>query len=334
MGTGCSTNEPGYDNTYALGLYESALRRTCVLPDIGIDETMLTYSGLNSNAALQTYSDELAKTIPGYIEKVGAALGGLNAVPNAVGLGALVISMILEIYVKSTEGQTEDTYSMLRRVFGEEKASSVRDTMSEYLKRHQLYLNNDQRLRVEIRRLEPVLSLRITALKNSLLTDNQMSSRGFKIWVNGAAFRLQMMIHEARIDVKAGRDISNSVSTIGIATDQYLNELGTLLEKYKEYKKTSTQLEPSKELVCANDACGVAVTNCIIRNTEIPNCYVHHRHETQSTCTGCDMMKYYMDQVFSKYEPILHLRTYFSDLRSNIDSLANQDSDFTVPSAA
>ncbi|KAA8584754.1 hypothetical protein FQN60_008539, partial [Etheostoma spectabile] len=184
-------------------------------------------------------NDMLSNKGPEYIEKLGSAIGSLDSVPNAVGLGALVISMIIEIIIKSSSQPGDHTYSMLRRVFGEEKASSVRDTMSEYLRRHQVFMNNDQRLREDLRRLEQQLSNHLTILRNSLQHDGQMSDRGFKIWVNGAAFHVQMLIHEARLDVQTGRPASGHVKAIKTAIDLYLQDLENLLEKHKTYKTDS-----------------------------------------------------------------------------------------------
>ncbi|CAM4728589.1 unnamed protein product [Leuciscus chuanchicus] len=243
----------------ALHLYEAILQREPhLLPDVGIDESLLKYSGSDSNAVLQAYSEEMLNTVqakseemlntvqayseemlitvqayseemlntvqayseemlntvqacseemlitvPGYVSGFGSAFGPLTSVPNAVGLGALVISLLIEIAIKASTQTSADTYSLLRRVFWEEKASGVRDTISEYLKRHELHMNNNQRLWEEIRRLEQDLSKHLTILRNSLLYDGQMSSRGFNIWVNGAAFHVQMLIHEARLDIQA-----------------------------------------------------------------------------------------------------------------------------------
>ncbi|CAK6982635.1 uncharacterized protein LOC115583757, partial [Scomber scombrus] len=200
MGSGPSQEDYG---SYSLELYEISLQNTCVLPDIGIDESLLRYSGLNSNVELQSFSNELLNSVPGFAEKVGSGFGELTSVPNAVGLGALVISMILEILIKSNTPASEDSYSLIRRVFGEEKASGVRDKMSEYLKRNRMFINDDRQLLEEMRSLEQQLSSQLTILKNSLLHDGQMSSRGFKIWVNGASFHLQMLIHEARLNFRA-----------------------------------------------------------------------------------------------------------------------------------
>lgn len=60
------------------------------------------------------------------VEKLGSALGGLTLVPNAVGLGALIISMILETVGRALEKETMGTDDMLQRVFAQEKANEVR----------------------------------------------------------------------------------------------------------------------------------------------------------------------------------------------------------------
>ncbi len=231
---GAELSQEEYDQ-FALEMYNFSLQHTCLLPDIGIDESLLAYSGTESNAVLQSFSNEMADSVPGYIEKLGAGFAALSSVPNAVGLGALVISMIIEIAVKSTSPAQPDSYSLLQRVFGEEKASAVRDTMSEYLKRHRTFINSDQRLREELRRLEQQLSNHLTILRNSLLHDGQMSTRGLKIWVNGASFHLQMLIHEARLNVQAGRPSSDYVNAIRAANTLYLQDLSGLLETYKTH---------------------------------------------------------------------------------------------------
>ncbi|KAG7493152.1 hypothetical protein JOB18_002248 [Solea senegalensis] len=228
-------------DSVAYGWYQTSLQQSCVLPDVGIDESLLKFSGINSNYELQSYSKELLNDVPRYVSAVGAAFGSLNSVPNAVGLGALVISMILELIVKfSTLGQQrEDSYAIFRRVFGEEKASSVRDTMAEYVKRHVTFINNNRLLLEELHRLETQLSGHLTILKNSLLYDEQMSSRGFKIWVNGASFHIQMLIHEARLRSQTGQATSGYVTSISALIGVYLRDLDLLLNQYASYKESS-----------------------------------------------------------------------------------------------
>ncbi|KAK7125248.1 hypothetical protein R3I93_020818 [Phoxinus phoxinus] len=318
----------------AFDIYGDVLRyEPCFLPDIGIDESLLKYSGSDSNAALQAFSNEMINTVPGYVHSLGSAFGALTSVPNAVGLGALVISMIIEIAVKTSAQTSDDTYSLLRRVFGEEKASSVRDKMSEFLKRHEIYMNNDQRLREELRRLEHQLSDHLTALRNSLKLDGQMRSRGFKIWVNGAAFHVQMLIHEARLDiqdVQTSKPASDYVKEIKAAIDVYLRYLDHLLEKYKTYKINSDEFSCGTLFFCMN-----LENICKMYNNEIEGCSIKVHGIPPEPCSyGKEVMAAFMDIVYSNYEPIKGLKSYFSNIKNNLNSLIRERGSFTVPSAA
>lgn len=60
------------------------------------------------------------------VERLGATLGGLTPIPNALGPLAICISMFLEIIGISLGKNAMGTAQMLRRVFAEEKASGVR----------------------------------------------------------------------------------------------------------------------------------------------------------------------------------------------------------------
>ncbi|XP_034442599.1 uncharacterized protein LOC117762187 [Hippoglossus hippoglossus] len=271
MGAGYSQEEiEGFSVQY----YNTALQDSCTLPDVGIDQSMLKYSGANSNAELQSFSNELINSVPGFVDRFGSLVAPLTLVPNAVGLGALVISMILEIIVKSST-QTDGSYSMFRRVFAEEKGSSVRDTMTEYVRRHHTFMKNEQRLRLELNRLETQLSGHLTVLRNSLLFDGHMTSRGFKIWVNGAFFHLQMLIHEARLNHQAGLLRPTQVDSINTYVDFYLQDLDPLLEKYKTYLTTVNKI--SLVMTCPRDGC--YRDDCLIKNSE-SNCDIHHKWTT------------------------------------------------------
>lgn len=321
---GSTYSQEDYDRS-SLELYETALQNPCLLPDVGIDESLLKYSGIDSNAVLNAYSNELI-AVPDFIVNLGSSLAQMTLVPNAVGLGALVISIIMEICIKGTQTNA-DSYGMLRRVFGEEKASAVRDTLSEYLRRHRMFMNNDQRMQGEIRRLEEQLSNHLTILRNSLLRDEQMSTRGFKIWVNGASFHLQMLIHEARLNIQTGKHASDDVSAIKAAISLYLQDLDNLLEKYKTYKTSRTILIYRPE--CAWDVC--APGTCLIENDEI-DCVIVHRHRYTGPCEESEMIDAYMNHVFSKYGAVSGLKSYFSNIKNNLTSLINQHDAFTLPS--
>ena len=326
---GSEYSQEDYDRS-AAAYYETALQNPCFLPDVGIDAEMLKYSGINSTAVLVQTSNELLNSVPGFVEKMATGLAPLTSFPNAVGLGALVISMLFEIITKGTGRSDVDSYSMLRRVFGEEKGSAVRDTMSEYLKRNRMFINNEQRIREELRRLEQQLSDHLTVLKNSLQHDGQMSTRGFKIWVNGAAFHLQMMIHEARLDIQSGGRASDYVRDIDAAISLYLEELDQLLEKYKTYKRSTTDLTVTAASYCIYLSCSFS-PQCNLGNTEA-GCEITRSSIGDGPCSGPELLEAYMNHLFSHYQPILGLKSYFSEVKNNLATLIRQRGSFTVPS--
>ncbi|XP_049442407.1 uncharacterized protein LOC125894812 isoform X3 [Epinephelus fuscoguttatus] len=327
MGNSQTYTQEDFDR-YSYQVYQATLQRTCFLPDVGIDESLLKYSGINSNAVLQSYSNELVSMVPDYIEKFGSSLGAVTSFPNAVGLGALVISMIMELIMKSRTETTEDSYSMFRRVFGEEKASSVRDTMSEYVRRHRMFMINDQLLQEELMRLERQLSKDLTILRNSLLHDQQMSTRGFKIWVNGASFHVQMLIHRARLNTRTGRQISDNVHTIETAISLYLMDLDRLLEKYKTHMSNSITFKHTSGF-CATGM-GCSRDTCTVTYYE-GNCRIEKLNENKP-CREPEFKMAYMNQIVSNYEPISGLKSHFSNIKNNLNSLINQRGSFTLPS--
>ncbi len=303
--------------------YNFALQNPCLLPDVGIDQSLLRYSGANSTAELQSFSNELINSVPDFVDKFGSAVAPLTLVPNAVGLGALVISMILEIIVKNTTEASEDSYSMMRRVFAEEKGSSVRDTMTEYVRRHRTFMKNEQRLRLELHRLEMQLSGHLTILRNSLLLDGHLTSRGFKIWVNGAFFHLQMLIHEARLNHQAGQLTPTQVDSINTYVDLYLQDLDQLLEKYKTYLTTVTRVHFSSHYKSRRRS------KCLITNLE-SNCKIPHQTWNEDHCEGEALTKAYVNQIVSKYPPITELKSHFRNVKSSVNVLIKQHDTFSL----
>lgn len=86
------------------------------------------FSGLNSADELNNYRDQVLYIgeAASVVSEVGNVLGGLSSVPHAVGLGALIISLALDVVAKSLNKETMGTAEMLERVFAQEKAKEVR----------------------------------------------------------------------------------------------------------------------------------------------------------------------------------------------------------------
>ena len=312
-------------NELSVLYYNTALRNPCIFPDVTIDQSLLKYSGTNSNAELQRFSQDLINSVPGFVDRIGTRVAPLAAVPNAVGLGALVISMILEIIIKSTAAPSVDSYSMLQRVFAEEKGSAVRDTMTEYLRLHDTLINDQQQLQLDLHWLQMQLSGHLTILRNSMLLDGHMSSRGFKIWVNGAFFHLQMLIHKARLNHQAGTLTSTQVDSINRYIDLYLQDLDQLLEKYKTYLASITTL--SRAQTCSRDGC--YNTDCYIKSKE-SNCRARHYEGFRDYCEGDALIKAYANQIVTNYPPITGLKSQFLNVKNNLNVLINQHDTFSL----
>ncbi|KAL7842502.1 hypothetical protein SRHO_G00241910 [Serrasalmus rhombeus] len=189
--------------------------------DVGIDESLLRYSGMDSAANLQVYSNELLKEmgskLPAYVEKSPIK-----------------------------EPNPED---LLRRVFAEEKASEVRDLMEHYIKHYRKNVRQEKHLLEETKRLEEQIAIQLTWLKNSMLADGHMSDRALKHWTNGAAFHAQMLIHIARLKKKeGGSDFENAKNNACNMIDTYNQDLFHLIEKYKTHK-TSELVETTNKHV-------------------------------------------------------------------------------------
>ncbi|XP_036936728.1 uncharacterized protein LOC119009503 [Acanthopagrus latus] len=284
---------------------------------IGIDSSILKYSGLNSTQVLDDYRDQVLYSgdfsdAAAVVEKLGSALGGLKMVPNAVGLGAIIISIILETVGKTLGKESMGTAEMLQRVFAQEKANEVRDLMDEYLKRMRINLGKPQLQLAETRQIETDLSVQLTRLKNSMLRDGHMNSRFLKQWVNGAAFHTQMLIHQARLEGAGG---SRAMQAAGI----YQQQLNLLLEKYKNYLTTVIFVSSDHDYIRVY--CCLRYTENVVFSSRV-QCFT----ALESYCfSGSEIV----ETMFSKHQ-MTWAKTYFTDLRAQIPTLVTQDGTFHI----
>nr|XP_023699424.1 uncharacterized protein LOC111860203 [Paramormyrops kingsleyae] len=302
-----------------------------VIPDITIDSSLLMYSGLDSTAVLEQHSSQmvsdLVSKVPDYMTDLGSSLSAFKHVPNAVGLGALVISFLLDLTVSSLVTAPEDSpLNMIDRIFAEEKASGVRDSMDEYLKRLQKYVWEPEQALEETKCLEKQLSRHLTGLRNSMQKDGQMSSRAMKIWANGAAFHAQMLIHEARLmmagyGTKKEKNLDVRVASVRNMVDHYRKHLEDLLDKYKSYKHTNLYFIKSQR-ICA--AFGCSDPHCSVYDEELGK-------STPSKDEFCpESLDAYINYMFSNWGQIKKLNDYFTDLKTNIRELITQNRNFTM----
>ncbi|KAG9259583.1 hypothetical protein AMEX_G27899 [Astyanax mexicanus] len=321
---------------FAAELFQS-VQGTSVIPDIGIDDSILKYSGLDSASALDDYSSQLIDLIikgSGYVKDLGSSLSSFSIVPNAVGLGALVISILLETFMislKKTEDEA-DVSGMMRRVFAEEKASDVRDTMSEYIKRFGLKMHNPEELLYETKRLEEQLSNGLTRLRNSMLHDNQISTRSMKHWTNGAAFHLQMFIHKARmevaISVSSSSELDSQVRSVGELADQYENDMKNLLTKYEAYKRSTIKTSTTR-IVSFEQKGEFAYTKFRHLDSELKTEAGFENDQDQGRYKR-NLEDTYQNYMFENWNLLKELREYFPSIKQNLRVTIMQNTTFSI----
>lgn len=182
--------------------------------------------------------------------------------------------------------------------------------MEEYLKRLQINLGNPQVQLAETKHIEIGLSVQLTRLKNSMVKDGHMNTAFLKQWVNGAAFHIQMLVHQARLERTNG---SRAFQAAGV----YQQQLNLLLEKYKRYLGTVVYVRTGYDRVSFY---------CCLHYTET--------YSTQLKCTRHMCKDMFTDSelievMFSK-PPISWAKSYFSDLQTNIPALVRQHSTFHI----
>ncbi|KAF5901344.1 uncharacterized protein DAT39_008999 [Clarias magur] len=326
-----NTSESTPDLIDIYGRMLSAAESSGQNPDVEIDLSLVKYSGLNSaaeleNSIIQELKDVCSK-IPGYVESLGSELSSFETVPNAVGLGAVAVSIALELIIAAQDEDWENkdsTLDMMRRVFAEEKASGVRDSMEEYMKRLRMYFHQPTQALEETERLEKQLSEQLTCLKNSMLHDDQMSSRSLKHWTNGAAFHLQMLIHAARLKTQSStehqEELQIHVASIESVLNLYHFNLEELLKQYKTYKTSTISLGIFYDF-------DVSRRYCVVKDEELEREIVRVAFSGIAASISSDD---YIDYMFDNWSKLKELKSYFSDLKENLKDQIVQEGQFNL----
>lgn len=171
--------------------------------------------------------------VPDWVKSLAEKLCGLSSAPALAGLGALAVAILIDVV--SSSPPEESTKGALRSVLAEQKASEVWDLVDECLKRCAMHINSTENLRRDIERLESQLSAALTRLKNSMVRDGHMSSEALKAWVNGAAFHIQMLIHQVRLGGAGTCDPLERLLHV------YRSDLDVLFDKHEETIKSTCE---------------------------------------------------------------------------------------------
>lgn len=169
--------------------------------DFRVDQNIEKFTSSSSTDSLRHHYQQRRKEEPDdsadWIQKLMENFSTLTSIPELAGLGALAVAIFID--TSSSSPPNKSTQEALRGVFAEEKVSKVWDLIDECLKRTMIFINQRDELVNNIKQLEGQLSAAITCLKNSMVSDGHVSTRSLKVWVNGAAFHLQMLIHLVRL---------------------------------------------------------------------------------------------------------------------------------------
>ncbi|XP_065821208.1 uncharacterized protein [Labrus bergylta] len=276
-------------------------------PDLGVEKHLVMYTSQSSTDNLRQHYEtrkmQAADCAADWIKNLAEKLAAFTKSAAIAGLGALAIAIIIDMV--SFSPPEESIKEALRSVLAEEKTSEVWDLIDECLKRFTMHFENRNKLRSDLERIESQLSLALTKLKNSMVSDGHMSNQSLKVWVNGAAFHIEMLIHLERL---GENQTCNPIQSL-IAV--YQRDLDTLFEKHKEMVKGKTNrldlLDPFIKVMQVEDS------------------------KYYFLDLGVDYEKYfeaYYDHRYHRQK--LNIQEYFSDLGQNLPQLVRLTGSFSV----
>lgn len=206
--------------------------------DLTVDRNFQMLTGRTCSDSLKLHlerrTEEFPSKAPDIVKALVDKIASLLPSPEVAGLGALAIAIFIDVLSDISPGQS--TKDALHEALAEQKVLEVWDLVDETLKRCEMHLKNKRQLASDLQRLEAELSVALTRLKNSVLRDGHFSSQALKIWVNGAAFHLQMLIHQHRLQG------ATSCQPVERLIPIYKNDLEKLFMKHQEMIKSKCRL--------------------------------------------------------------------------------------------
>lgn len=207
-------------------------------PDFRVDQNIEKFTSCSCSDNLRKHyqqrkeeSDDSAD----WIQQLSEKMCSLVSVPELAGLGALAVAVFIDS--NSSSPPNKSTQEALRGVFAEEKVSKVWDLIDECLKRTMMFLSQRNELVSNNKQLERQLSAAITCLKNSMVNDGHMSTPSLKVWVNAAAFHVQMLIHLVRL---GGLPTWDPVARV---LSMYQSDMAALFRLQEEKVKSKCRLK-------------------------------------------------------------------------------------------
>lgn len=169
-----------------------------------------------------------------------------------------------------------------------------------------------------------------------MLNDNKMSSRSLKHWTNGAAFHLQILIHQARLEMQSTTEheakLQGHLAPITTVLEFYESQLEELLKQYKTYKKSTISI--THPLLWT----GLLRVFLKPHNLMLMHFWIVEDKEferqscplffSQFLTTGSS--NDYVDYMFGNWAQLKELKRYFSGLKGKIKDLILQNDEFKM----
>lgn len=281
-------------------------------PDLTVDRSLCTLTGRSCSDSLELHLkrkiDESPSKAPGIIKALADKLAGLSPSPALAGLGALAVAIFIDSLFDVSPGPS--TKTALQEVLAEQRVSEVWDLVDETLKRCEMHLGNNAQLVSDLQRLEAELSVALTRLKNSVLRESHVSGQAVKVWVNGAAFHLHMLIHQQRLE---GATSCQSVERL---VHVYKEDLEKLFRKHEEMIKSKCRLWIMRLNSMGN-----------FREVVLEPCYLVNEN-SQQFCLDSELdypeyLQIYCQHQYGRQEE--EIRRYFSEIQRDLEQLLRQE---------
>ncbi|XP_041633641.1 uncharacterized protein LOC121503361 isoform X1 [Cheilinus undulatus] len=278
-------------------------------PDLKVNQSIVMFSSLTSTDSLKQHYEkrrmEAGDCAEDWIKNLAEKLAAFTSEPELAGLGALAVAVLIDII--SFSPPEESIKEALRSVFAEEKASEVWDLIDECLKRYRMHINHKKELRSDIKRVEEQLSVALTKLKNSIVRDGHVTNQAMKIWVNGAAFHIQMLIHLERLGGTQNCDPIKNLIT------DYKEDLDAVFKKHEEMIKGKCRWDRYEESSGFSDAV-IGYDFYLINEESV--CYLIGEG-------GYDRyLEAYYDERYGKQKS--EIKKHFSEVEQNLPELICQ----------
>lgn len=274
-------------------------------PDLKVNRSLQMFTSLSCSDSLKVHlarrREEVGFSDSDLIKALVEKVAGLSPCPELAGLGSLALAVFIDIISNSPSDQS--IKDALLEALAEQKASEVWDLVDETLKRCVVNVHNRTQLASDVQRLEEELSLALTRLRNSMLRDGHISNQALKVWVNGAAFHVQMLIHQVRLGgVRTCEDVERLVSV-------YKSDLEELFRKHQETIKSKCTSERD---YLSHNAADEYFVNEQSRKHKMGH-YTPYRNYLQI---------YYQHQYSRQEEEI---QRYFSGVQRDLQQLVGQE---------